>query len=958
VKVAAGGDDDPHGTSSTEGTPGSFNSTARGERDGKLTITEAAQIKGVSYHTVSRAIRRGRLPVQRLGRMALISEEDLAAWRPMRERAPRKYRQTGDDQSPAAQLDAEQSAPVDLATRLSSYYEEMHLFASESSLSELVALVSERFAEALGLSRVGCWLLDDSANVATRVGSFGTDFEPVPWRFALSEVPFVPAFARTGQTRIVLDAATELGVWDVPDGTAALGSVVVAPLRVRSRPIGVIFGDRHGRDLDLTQEQLALSHRLANQIALAVEYNRSLRAESRHAYQLSTVLDEVDATVIACDAQGRIMFVNTRHRELSGHANRDAESLIGMDARTYLALNESRRFHLDGRPFPLDEHPLLRAIAGDTAVGVEYAVVQADGTRITILASGRPIIVDGEFLGAVSTGRELTEERQILGAHREEAQRAATRLKRNQRLHQLAVDLLAATSANALYEASLAHLAAETQADFCSFFRSERGGKIRLEYRQGRDMPAVGPRIYDLMALPSTALAIASGYPTVLQQSQTLLLEDRIQRESNVATSLVIPLNIGDRTLGVLYANFTQSREIATDIYEHAVQVSELVAGALQRLTIVESMEASRQQLLSVIDQLPTAMLIVSYPDGLVQIANRAAEALWGRPLRDGTTRADQLSLNDGDGMPLDHDQHPLLRSLHTGLSYLGEPLTVRRDDGSDVDVLANHTPIYDANALIQGSVSVLQERAAFKPLDRARDEFLSVVAHEIRNPLTSLRGNLQLLQRRVRKAAREDMQDELRRIHSVIDQVDRIADLVSRMLDISRADLGKLDISLRDTDGSLIVQQVVDEVSGQAPDRPFLVTAPERLPVVWDEGRVRQILVNLVTNAVRYAPEGPIEVTLQETSDLVTIAVRDHGHGVPPRLRKRLFNQYYRFDDGQDSQEIAYDGSRGLGIGLYISARLAREHGGTLAVEDADGGGAVFTLTLPRNAERARSGA
>ncbi|MEJ7838082.1 MAG: HAMP domain-containing sensor histidine kinase, partial [Thermomicrobiales bacterium] len=221
--------------------------------------------------------------------------------------------------------------------------------------------------------------------------------------------------------------------------------------------------------------------------------------------------------------------------------------------------------------------------------------------------------------------------------------------------------------------------------------------------------------------------------------------------------------------------------------------------------------------------------------------------------------------------------------------------------------------------------------------------------AHEIRNPLTALRGNLQLLERRMRRGTREDIDAEIKRIHGVVDQVDRIGELVTRMLDVSRADLGKLDIDVSETDASLLVQAVVNEVTGTDPMRDIRVTAPEQLSVSWDETRIQQVMVNLLTNAIRYAPDGPIEVDLRQPSeDTVTVTVRDYGQGVPPRIRQRLFKQYYRFDDGQDDQEVALDGSRGLGIGLYISARIVREHGGRLDVADADGGGAVFTVTLP----------
>jgi signal transduction histidine kinase len=291
---------------------------------------------------------------------------------------------------------------------------------------------------------------------------------------------------------------------------------------------------------------------------------------------------------------------------------------------------------------------------------------------------------------------------------------------------------------------------------------------------------------------------------------------------------------------------------------------------------------------------------------------------------------------------------------LRTQEQTVGEPLTVVRSNGERVDVLASHSPLFDGRGTIVGSVSVLQDRADFKPLDRSKDEFISVVAHELRNPLTSLRGNLQLLQRRFRKRDDDTVDQDVERIDSIITQVDRIADLVSRMLDVSRVDLGSLDVSVSDTDAGMLVRSVVLEAQGLNSDRPIEFRGPETLAVVWDAARVQQVLGNLMQNAARYAPEGPVAVELCHSDpDRVRITVRDHGPGVPAAIKKRLFKQYHRFDDGQDARSLATNGNHGLGIGLYISARLARAHGGSLTVENAADGGAIFTLDLPRDASR-----
>jgi excisionase family DNA binding protein len=917
------------------------------DREHRFTITEAAQIKGVSYHTVSRAIRRGRLPVLRLGRMALIAEKDLVAWRPMREKAPRKYRQADPGSEPfASQINVQQVQSLDLAQRLSTYYEDFHLTAASATLPVFASLVCDRFTEGFGLTRAGFWIFDEKYDRATKIAHCGEQFEPFPDSFALPDIPFVLNYATSGQSRLVVDLRAELTGAETTPSTGGIDVLFVAPLRLRNRALGIICGDRGGQMIELTQEQLSLAQRIANQAALALEYNRTLKSEIQHSHQLATMVEHVDTAICACDADGRITILNARHRELAGHGRASTDALIGMPVRQYLSLNNSRRFHLDGSPFGIAEHPLMRALNGETTENIEYWIEREGEDPVAISAGGAPIIVDGEMVGCVSNGREISLNR----VGQEQEQRWEREQDRARQIRRSSIVLSQLQTVGEVVDTTLQIAVDHLGADFGSIFLQDRPGRLRLVARRNQPMPEDGSRIYDVIALPNTALALASGAPTLVQRDAAVGLDPRIQHEANSEYLFIVPVKSGAESVGVLYLNFNTAPTLEAGDEEFAQQLAELCAIALIRIRHLDETIASQTRLLATIDQLPQALLIISYPTGEVLVANRAAEEMWGVSLADTKFRAEDLPTIDLEGRRSTRNRHPLLRVLQTGQDYLGEPLTVERSDGTLIEVLANHAPILDPHGLMLGTVSILQDRKNFKPLDRAKDEFLSVVAHEIRNPLTSLRGNLQLLERRMRRSGRSDIEPELTRIQVVIDQVDRIAELVSRMLDISRADLGKLELSVAETDASAIVQSVMNEVLGTDPERVIRVTAPDRVPVVWDEVRVQQILVNLITNAIRYAPDGPIEVALRILGeDTVSITVRDHGSGVPPRIRQRLFKQYYRFDDGQEDRETAYDGSRGLGIGLYISARLAREHGGRLEVDDAAGGGALFTLTLPR---------
>ena len=367
-------------------------------------------------------------------------------------------------------------------------------------------------------------------------------------------------------------------------------------------------------------------------------------------------------------------------------------------------------------------------------------------------------------------------------------------------------------------------------------------------------------------------------------------------------------------------------------------------AVAIDKTRLMDRMESAHRLLLAVVDQLPQGVVIVEAPDGRLVLANRAAEKLWGGSLP--AVGGGTLGLADAEGTPFPAGEDPLSRTLSTGEGRFGETLTVLRADGSRVTVLANHAPILDAAGRIVGAVSVLQDVAQLRALDRAKDEFLSVAAHELRNPLTSLHGNLQLLHRRVQKDPNRG--EEAARLEAIIAQSERLAQLVGRLLDVSRAELGRLDLEPGPADAAAVVRRVVDGARGLSAKHRVVAETPDHVPVHWDELRIEQVLTNLVGNAGKYAPEGEVRVTLDEGQDgSIRITVRDQGPGIPDAAKGRLFERYYR-----GTGEASADGNGdGLGLGLYISRLIARAHGGDITIGDAPGGGALFTLAVPREA-------
>ncbi|MDQ2653117.1 MAG: GAF domain-containing protein [Chloroflexota bacterium] len=239
------------------------------------TMAEAARLKGVSYHTVSRAVRRGKLPATRLGRMALIQSEDLREWRPMRERAPRKYRrrEPNPDATPAL-LDLASSDRVELASQLAAVYEAIHLVVDDSPREELYDLIVDRLAGTLNLRRVSILLLDTDNNRTIRVASYGPPISSLPAELAVESSPlgdFEDQPARASVVEIDESRARELSGLN-------LKSLMVAPIRVGGRPLGVIVGDRNGEVFTLDAAGLDLAQAMASLVSAAAARVRTADA--------------------------------------------------------------------------------------------------------------------------------------------------------------------------------------------------------------------------------------------------------------------------------------------------------------------------------------------------------------------------------------------------------------------------------------------------------------------------------------------------------------------------------------------------------------------------------------------------------------------------------------------------------------------------------------------------------
>ncbi len=267
----------------------------------------------------------------------------------------------------------------------------------------------------------------------------------------------------------------------------------------------------------------------------------------------------------------------------------------------------------------------------------------------------------------------------------------------------------------------------------------------------------------------------------------------------------------------------------------------------------------------------------------------------------------------------------------------------------SDQDVRLFATLAHQMAVAIRNAELYQSERAA----QQARTEFLSLISHELKTPLTSIKGTAQMVTRRMLKAfsagqvadpvAVAARQQDLRGLALITNQVDRLTRLVDDLLDVSRLQSGRFELYPTQADLVKVAMGVVESLRPTSADHPLLVEAPPVLPGVLDPVRIEQVLTNLLSNAIKYTPAGTeIRVRLTPEGDHALVCVADQGPGLPEDAQDRIFDRYFRADQARRSP------GSGAGLGLYISKQLIERHGGTIWVESTPGQGTTFCFRLP----------
>ncbi|MDQ0968766.1 two-component system sensor histidine kinase/response regulator [Flavobacterium sp. W4I14] len=277
---------------------------------------------------------------------------------------------------------------------------------------------------------------------------------------------------------------------------------------------------------------------------------------------------------------------------------------------------------------------------------------------------------------------------------------------------------------------------------------------------------------------------------------------------------------------------------------------------------------------------------------------------------------------------------------LSGGLDYITKPV--------DINVLLlkikTFYRIYEQNRKLNEVQEKLLEEIEFrKQAEHKKDEFISIASHELKTPLTSVKGYIQLLQRSLNRDDKSMAQNHLEKAST---QLEKLNELIVDLLDISKIESGKMKFNMKSFYADNMVNNAIEMLQQSNPDFKISKLGKTDEMIFGDEMRLEQVVINFITNAIKYAPgTNQVNVTTHIKDEKLYLAVKDFGIGISKEQQHKIFDKFYRVEDNSNR-------FNGLGIGLYICSEIINRHGGTIGVNSVPDEGSEFYFIIPTTEE------
>jgi PAS domain S-box-containing protein len=601
------------------------------------------------------------------------------------------------------------------------------------------------------------------------------------------------------------------------------------------------------------------------------------------------------------------------------HVSPQVEAVLGYSTDELRARPEllETLLHPDDRERVLSE--LRAARDAGRPLRTEYRLLARDGRVVWVRdeavtvrdAEGRPLYVQGLLSDAGERRRAGEERERLRSAERASAEEAAVRQARLDFLVGVGEVLVSSLDSDATLR-RVAELAVRDLADWCAVdLRDEDGSLRRLTVAHGEPRPAVGEPAPEPEALVRRVLESA-----------------RPEAVSDPLPALGVPLHARGRTLGALtLVRAVPGTAYGVDDVALAYDVARRAALAVDNARLYREVE-ERAEAAHVLTYVGDGVLLVDR-GGVVRLWNPAAEAITGLASSAVVGRAASEAIHGWQQLA---DRIPVATAPEPAHA---DTLPIETERGERWISISGVE-------FFGGTVYAFRDVTEEHRLEELKADFVATASHELRTPLAAVYGAAQTLRRHdfaLDESGRE------RFVSLIVDESERLGRIVNEILLANQLDAGRLDLSGEPFDPTELVDRVAEAARTHAPPGVALeVSAPPSAPAVAaDRDKVRQVLVNLIENAIKYSPDGGrIDVGVEPDDEVVRFYVRDEGLGIPADEQERIFEKFYRLDPGMTR------GVGGTGLGLYICSELVDRMGGRIWVESAEGQGSSFFCELP----------
>lgn len=417
----------------------------------------------------------------------------------------------------------------------------------------------------------------------------------------------------------------------------------------------------------------------------------------------------------------------------------------------------------------------------------------------------------------------------------------------------------------------------------------------------------------------------------------------------NVISGMSVIIHGKEHPWGVLGVHTTKNRIFSKDEVLFLQAVANIIAQFIQQKQVTDErrqlmiqLDLERTRFESVLQQMPVGVLVADAESGRIVYYNQETVKLLRHPLaKQLGSSVDYGALHEDDTL-YKKKEYPIFRALCKGEIITQETIRYKRGDGTVTYLSINAVPIKDQEGNITAAISTCQDIHERIIAEQHKDEFLGIVSHELKTPVTSVKAYAQVLQKVF--ASKEDI-DAVIQMEKIDNQITRLTKLITDLLDASKIQSGRIIFSEESFDFDALVNEIVNEMQFTTYQHEICVEGSSNCIVHGDRERIGQVITNLLANAIKYSPNAnKIILSIECNDEEVLVAVKDFGIGIDKAQQKRIFDRFYRVSEDN------YNVYPGMGIGLYITSQILNRQGGRIWVDSSKGNGSTFYFTLPIN--------